>query len=318
MRLPLLVLAGPILALVLAVPAASETAVPGGQAEITLSFAPVVRQATPAVVNIYATVLVADRSSPFADDPFFDQFFQDFGPATPRVQNSLGSGVIVAPDGMVVSNYHVVAQATEIRVRAERPPRIRRPCDAGRSGQRSGRAATGRGATTCPRWRCDNSDELRGGRSGAGHRQPVRRGADGVLGHRLGSGAVGAAGGRWARLFHPDRCRRSTPATRAGRWWICAGRLVGINTAILTQGGGSNGIGFAIPANLVRSRCRRRPRRGPDRFQPALGRGFGADGGCRHWPRRWGWTRPEGVLLSDLHPQSPFAAGRAGKRAMWC
>ena len=76
----------------------AQTAVPETSADITLSFAPVVRQAAPAVVNIYARRVVETRRSLFADDPFFSQFF-DFGPAAPRVQNSLGSGVIVAADG---------------------------------------------------------------------------------------------------------------------------------------------------------------------------------------------------------------------------
>lgn len=94
----------------------AETRVPLGRDEISLSFAPVVKATSPAVVNIYATVVVEERVSPFAGDPFFDQFFQDFGETQPRVQNSLGSGVIVGADGIVVSNFHVVAQATEIRV----------------------------------------------------------------------------------------------------------------------------------------------------------------------------------------------------------
>ena len=54
--------------------------------------------------------------SPFADDPFFGNFFQNFGAQRPRIENSLGSGVLVSSDGLIVSNYHVVAQATSIRV----------------------------------------------------------------------------------------------------------------------------------------------------------------------------------------------------------
>ena len=105
-------------------PALAQT-VPQSMAQIQLSYAPLVKQAAPAVVNIYAQRVVAERRNPFADDPFFGDLFRNFGQATPRVQNSLGSGVIVGADGLVVSNYHVVGQATEIRVVAERPPRIR-------------------------------------------------------------------------------------------------------------------------------------------------------------------------------------------------
>ncbi|MEJ2037085.1 MAG: trypsin-like peptidase domain-containing protein, partial [Maritimibacter sp.] len=104
------------LALVLAllpVTASAETQVPASMAQVQLSYAPVVNQAAPAVVNIYATKMVA-RQSPFFDDPFFQQFFGTRD-ARPQQQNALGSGVIVG-DGLVVSNFHVVDNATDIRV----------------------------------------------------------------------------------------------------------------------------------------------------------------------------------------------------------
>src|SRR5210317_1069621 len=100
----------------LALPANADTRVPQSRAEISLGFAPLVRQATPAVVNIYAKRVVAERVSPFRNDPFFGNLFRDFGETRPRVQNSLGSGVILSAEGLVVSNYHVVGQATDIRV----------------------------------------------------------------------------------------------------------------------------------------------------------------------------------------------------------
>ena len=72
-------------------PALSETRVPESRAEISLSFAPLVREAAPAVVNIYARRVVETRRSPFAEDPFFGEFFREFGQRQPRVQNSPGS-----------------------------------------------------------------------------------------------------------------------------------------------------------------------------------------------------------------------------------
>ncbi len=106
----------------LSVPAgalAQVVRVPESQVEITLSFAPVVRRAAPAVVNIYTRKVVERSASPFAGDPFFERLFGDLfsgAPTRPRIENSLGSGVIVDPSGIVVSNYHVVGGADEITV----------------------------------------------------------------------------------------------------------------------------------------------------------------------------------------------------------
>lgn len=83
---------------------------PESMEDVRLSFAPIVDQAAPAVVNIY-TKRVAQRRS--TGDSFFDRFF---GQMTPREQNSLGSGVIVSPDGVIVTNNHVIDKMTEIKV----------------------------------------------------------------------------------------------------------------------------------------------------------------------------------------------------------
>ena len=82
---------------------------PPNKEVVLYSFAPVAKKAAPAVVNVYARGRVQVRQSPFANDPFFSRFFGDrFGVPQERMQNSLGSGVIVNPAGIVVTNTHVV------------------------------------------------------------------------------------------------------------------------------------------------------------------------------------------------------------------
>src|SRR5512138_838410 len=111
---------GFIIAAFAAVPAMAQETVPNSTQQINLTFAPVVKLVAPAVVNIYTKKVVKQQAlSPFFDDPFFKQFFGDqfnFGRTRERIQNALGSGVIVQADGLVVTNNHVIEGADEIRV----------------------------------------------------------------------------------------------------------------------------------------------------------------------------------------------------------
>lgn len=284
--------------------ALAQSAVPASEAEISLSFAPVVKAAAPAVVNIYATRVVQARRSPFADDPFFNQFFEALGPAQPRIQNSLGSGVIVSADGIVVSNYHVVGQATEIRVVLN--DRREYAADVILGDQESDLAVLRlRAAEGLPFLELRNSDELEVGDLVLAIGNPFGVGqtvSSGIV-SGLARSALQVGDGR-GYFIQTDAA--INPGNSGGALVDVRGRLVGINTAILTRGGGSNGIGFAIPANLVKSIVAQ------------------AEAGATRFARPWagvtgqamdaalaeglGLPRPDGVLISELHPKSPFAA----------
>src|SRR6476646_3412062 len=100
-------------------PASAETqrVVPESAVAMKQSFAPVVKRAAPAVINVYVSRKVKQIVSPFADDPFFSRLFGDnFGIPRERIQNSLGSGVLVSPEGLAVTNNHVIQGSGEAEI----------------------------------------------------------------------------------------------------------------------------------------------------------------------------------------------------------
>ena len=99
------------------VPGKAERAVPKSAEALKLSFAPVVKKAAPAVVNVYVRRRVSQMVSPFFNDPFFGRLFGErFGIPRERIQNSLGSGVLVSRDGVVVTNHHVIQGSGEAEI----------------------------------------------------------------------------------------------------------------------------------------------------------------------------------------------------------
>lgn len=290
-------------ALAFASPLAAQTRIPTSQADIQLGFAPLVKQAAPAVVNIYAKRVVAVRSSPFAGDPFFQDFFRDFGTTRPQVQNSLGSGVILSSDGIVVSNYHVVGEATDIRVVLS--DRREFSATVMLADEDSDLALLKLDdAADLPALGFRDSDSVEVGELVLAIGNPFGVGqtvSSGIVSGLARSGTPSGTG----RGYFIQTDAAINPGNSGGALIDVNGDLIGVNTAILTRSGGSNGIGFAIPANLV-ARFVEQARDGQETFvRPWAGmNGQSVDADLA---AALGLDLPGGIVISELHPDSPFA-----------
>ncbi|MBH0236502.1 DegQ family serine endoprotease [Methylobrevis sp. L22] len=238
--------------LVLAPAQAQQRQVPDSAAEIQLSFSPIVKRAAPAVVNVYATRTVQQRSSPLFDDPFFRQFFgREFQtPRRQQQQNSLGSGVIVDPSGLIVTNNHVIGDGTEVKVVLA--DRREFECDVVLKDEQLDLAVLkirGNGAVL-PTVELGESDGLEVGDIVLAIGNPFG------VGQTVTQGIVSALArtrvGITDYQFFIQTDAAINPGNSGGALIDMHGRLVGINTAIFSRGGGSNGIGFAIPSDMVR------------------------------------------------------------------
>ncbi|GAB4272339.1 MAG: Do family serine endopeptidase [Pararhodobacter sp.] len=287
-------------------PAPRLEVVPQSQGALALTYAPVVRATTPAVVSIYARRIVEERQSPFFNDPLFDQLFGDARRRVPRVQNALGSGVILAADGIVVSNNHVVGGAADIRVVLS--DRREFAADVILQDEESDLAVLRlRDARGLPALELADSDSAEVGDLVLAIGNPFGVGqtvSSGIISALARSGlAVGSGRGYFIQTD-----AAINPGNSGGALVDMQGRLLGINTAILTRSGGSNGIGFAIPANLV-AQIVEQARAGNTVFQrPWMGvTGQAVDAALAD---AFGLGLPQGVVITEMHPASPLA--RAG------
>ncbi len=289
---------------VLAVPAGAEMRVPESRAEIGLGFVPVVEAAAPAVVNIYARRVVNDRSSPFRGDPFFEEFFRDFGGPRQRVENSLGSGVILSEDGIVVSNYHVVGMATDIRVVLN--DRREFAAEVLLADEESDLAVLKlQGAEDMPALALRDSDTVQVGELVLAIGNPFGVGQTVTSGIVSGLARSGAATGN-ARGYFIQTDAPINPGNSGGALVDTQGRLIGINTRILSRSGGSNGIGFAIPAALV-GEFVAQAQAGRDSFVRPWA-GMSGQAVTADIAEGMGLDVPGGIVITELHPASPFAA----------
>lgn len=280
---------------------------PDSQAQMQLSFAPVAQRAAPAVVNVYAQRIVRQRPRVF-DDPFFRRYGEGFGGMTrERVQQSLGSGVIVRQDGVIVTNNHVVEGADALKVILS----DRREFDA--------RVLLADPRTDLAVLQIETRGERLPSLAFADTRSLQVGDMVLAIGNPFGlqqtvtSGIISALARTEVGIsdfaFFIQTDAAINRGNSGGALVDMSGSLAGVNSAIYSESGGSNGIGFAIPSEMVRRVVESavsdgrlvRPWLGA-RVQPVT----------QDVARSMGFDRPQGVLVSDIYPSS--AAARAGLR----
>ena len=278
-------------------------AVPQSPAQMQLSFAPVVARVAPSVVNVYSRRVV--RQALF-NDPFFSRFFGQ-GPMATRVQQSLGSGVIARADGIILTNNHVISGAQEIKVAL--PDRREFPARVVLADERTDLAVLkiDTKGERLPALPFGDSDRIQVGDLVLAIGDPYG------VGQTVTSGIVSALArtqiGASDYQFFIQTDAAINPGNSGGALVTMDGRLIGINSAIYSQTGGSVGIGFAIPSNMARLVV-----------EGALGGGlkrpwFGADGQAVNSDiaQSLGLSRPQGVVVKQVYPGSPAAAAGVAK-----
>src|SRR5437762_6659676 len=230
------------------------------QTKLATSFAPVVKKVAPDVVNVFTTKTVRNQIpgfTPFFDDPFFRRFFgQPFGdnggrraPQTFK-ERSLGSGVVVTKDGYILTNNHVVDGADEIKVALAKDRKQYTAKVIGRD-PRTDIAVLKIDAKDLPFIMFADSDKIDVGDVVLALGNPFGIGQTVTMGIVSATGRGGMGIEDYEDFIQTDAA--INPGNSGGALVEAEGRLVGLNTAILSRSGGNQGVGFAIPANLARS-----------------------------------------------------------------
>ena len=238
------------LSAVAALPAvAQDRRVPVSPAEIMLSYAPIVQRVQPAVVNVYAAKVVRDHN-PLLDDPIFRRFFGVPGQQPEQMQRSLGSGVMVDSSGLVVTNVHVIEGADEVKVSLADKREFE--AEIVLKDSRSDLAVLRlKGVREkFPTLDLANSDALQVGDVVLAIGNPF--GVGQTVTHGIISALARTQVGITDYQFFIQTDAAINPGNSGGALVDMTGKLAGINTAIFSRSGGSQGIGFAIPANMVR------------------------------------------------------------------
>ncbi len=281
--------------------------VPASSLELRMSYAPVVQKAAPSVVNVYAARVVENRN-PFMDDPFFRRFFGGGGGGMPReqVQRALGSGVIVDASGLIMTNNHVIEGASEVKVALadKREFEAEVLLKDARTDLAVLRVKDSRERFTAID--LGNSDELQVGDVVLALGNPF--GVGQTVTHGIVSALARTQVGITDYQFFIQTDAAINPGNSGGALVDLGGRLVGLNTAIFSRSGGSQGIGFAIPVNMVRVVIASAKSGGTSVKRPWLGAKLQAV--TPDIAESLGLKRPAGALVASITDKSP--AARAG------
>jgi Do/DeqQ family serine protease len=266
---------------------------PQSMADVYMSFAPIVQKTAPAVVNVFTS----RQTRRTTGDPFFDRFFG----AGPRQQNSLGSGVIVSPDGVVVTNNHVIEGMAEIKVvfadRREFPAKLLL------ADPKSDVAVLKIDAgEPLPYLEFANSDAIEVGDVVLAIGNPFG------VGQTVTSGIVSALARTTVGIadyqFFIQTDAAINPGNSGGALVDINGALVGVNSAIYSRDGGSNGVGFAIPALLVQQVIRS-ALNGGELARPWIG--ASTDTVSPEVAKALKLARPAGAIITEIWPGGPAA-----------
>ena len=279
----------------------AASSVPQSMPQVQLTFAPVVKRVAPAVVNVYSRSVVQTAVNPLFSDPFFQRFFGASPEFQKRVQQSLGSGVLVRADGVIVTNNHVVQGGQSIVVAlADRREFKARVLLADPRTDLAVLKIDTKGEKL-PTVEFGDSDRLSVGDIVLAIGNPFGVGQTVTMGivSALARTQIGASDYQ----FFIQTDAAINPGNSGGALITADGKLIGINTAIFSRTGEYAGIGFATPANLARRVV-----------EGALGGGVklpwvGVDGQpvTGEIAQTLGLSRPGGVLIKSVYPGGPAA-----------